>query len=52
VELLGCVPLEISLREGGDRGVPIVLGHPMSASAKALRDIAKAIAKKVQEQDN
>ncbi|MFN5836789.1 MAG: P-loop NTPase, partial [Pseudanabaena sp.] len=52
VELLGCVPLEISLREGGDRGVPIVLGLPMSASAKALRDIAKAIAEKVQEQDN
>jgi ATP-binding protein involved in chromosome partitioning len=48
VELLGCVPLEIGLREGGDRGVPIVLGHPESASAKALRDIAKAIAAKVQ----
>ncbi len=48
VDLLGCVPLEISLREGGDRGVPIVLGHPDSASAKALREIAKAIATKVQ----
>jgi ATP-binding protein involved in chromosome partitioning len=48
VDLLGCVPLEISLREGGDRGVPIVLGHPESASARALRDIAKAIAAKVQ----
>lgn len=48
VELLGCVPLEISLREGGDRGIPIVLGHPESASAKALREIAKAIAAKVQ----
>jgi ATP-binding protein involved in chromosome partitioning len=48
VDLLGCVPLEISLREGGDRGVPIVLGHPESASAKALREIAKAIAAKVQ----
>ncbi len=48
VDLLGCVPLEISLREGGDRGVPIVLGHPDSASAKALREIAKAIAVKVQ----
>ena len=47
VDLLGCVPLEISLREGGDRGVPIVLGHPDSASAKALREIAKAIAVKV-----
>ena len=31
-----------------DRGVPIVLGHPESASAKALREIAKAIAAKVQ----
>jgi len=48
VDLLGCVPLEISLREGGDRGVPIVLGHPESASAKALKEIAKAIAAKVQ----
>ncbi len=47
VDLLGCVPLEISLREGGDRGVPIVLGHPDSASAKALKEIAKAIAAKV-----
>jgi ATP-binding protein involved in chromosome partitioning len=49
IDLLGCVPLEISLREGGDRGVPIVLGHPESASAKALRGIAKAIAAKVQQ---
>jgi len=48
IDLLGCVPLEISLREGGDRGVPIVLGYPESASAKALREIAKAIAAKVQ----
>jgi ATP-binding protein involved in chromosome partitioning len=46
--LLGCVPLEISLREGGDRGVPIVLGHPESASARALQEIAKAIVAKVQ----
>ena len=52
IDLLGCVPLEISLREGGDRGVPIVLGHPESASAKALKEIAKAIAAKIQEQDS
>jgi len=47
--LLGCVPLEISLREGGDRGIPIVLGHPESASAVALRSIAQSIADKVAE---
>jgi ATP-binding protein involved in chromosome partitioning len=52
VDLLGCVPLEISLREGGDRGVPIVLGHPESASAKALRNIAKAIVAKIQDHEH
>ncbi len=45
--LLGCVPLEISLRQGGDRGVPIVVAEPESASAKALKAIALAIAGKV-----
>jgi ATP-binding protein involved in chromosome partitioning len=47
VPLLGCVPIEISLREGGDAGVPIVVGEPESASAKALISIAKTIAAKV-----
>ncbi|MCY7323056.1 MAG: Mrp/NBP35 family ATP-binding protein [Phormidesmis sp. CAN_BIN36] len=47
VPLLGCVPLEIPLREGGDSGVPIVAGDPDSASAKALRAIAQQIAAKV-----
>lgn len=47
VPLLGCVPLEISLREGGDTGLPIVVSSPDSASAKALREIAQKIAAKV-----
>ena len=47
IPLLGCVPLEISLRQGGDRGVPIVVGEPDSASAKALAAIASQIAAKV-----
>lgn len=47
VPLLGCVPLEIALREGGDTGVPIVMAAPESASAKALVAIAKQIAAKV-----
>lgn len=47
IPLLGCVPLEISLREGGDRGTPIVVGEPESASAKALQAIAQQIAAKV-----
>ncbi|MBD2355661.1 Mrp/NBP35 family ATP-binding protein [Tolypothrix sp. FACHB-123] len=47
VPLLGCVPLEISTRVGGDNGVPIVVAEPDSASAKALSAIALSIAGKV-----
>jgi ATP-binding protein involved in chromosome partitioning len=45
--LLGCIPLEMALREGGDRGIPIVVDAPDSASAKALVAIAQQIAAKV-----
>ncbi|MDJ0718431.1 MAG: Mrp/NBP35 family ATP-binding protein, partial [Prochloraceae cyanobacterium] len=44
VPLLGCIPLEISVREGGDEGIPIVINNPESASAKALTKIAQQIA--------
>lgn len=47
VPLLGCIPLEIALREGGDRGVPIVISQPESASAQAIKAIAAQIAAKV-----
>lgn len=47
VPLLGCIPLEISTRVGGDNGVPIVVADPDSASAKALKAIALNIAGKV-----
>lgn len=47
IPLLGCVPLEIALREGGDLGIPIVLAAPESASARALGAIAEQIAAKV-----
>jgi ATP-binding protein involved in chromosome partitioning len=45
--LLGCVPLEMQLREGGDTGVPIVVGAPDSASAQALTKIAQQVAARV-----
>lgn len=47
IPLLGCIPLEIALREGGDVGIPIVVGNADSASAIALRKIAQQIAAKV-----
>ena len=47
IPLLGCVPLEIVVREGGDVGTPVVIAEPDSASAKALTAIAEQIAAKV-----
>lgn len=47
VPLLGCVPLEIPVREGGDRGLPIVIAEPQSASAQALIKIAQQVAARV-----
>lgn len=47
VPLLGKVPLEMPVREGGDSGLPIVLSAPESAAAIALMDIAKQTAAKI-----
>jgi ATP-binding protein involved in chromosome partitioning len=47
VPLLGKVPLEMHVREGGDNGLPIVLSQPESASAMALMDIARQAAAKI-----
>ncbi len=47
VPLLGRVPLEISLRQGGDVGLPIVLSDPDSAAAQELTAIAQRVAGKV-----
>jgi ATP-binding protein involved in chromosome partitioning len=44
IPLLGQVPLESEVREGGDIGLPITVTHPNSASAKAFLEIATRIA--------
>ena len=43
VPLLGSVPIDPRLREGGDTGMPIVLAHPDSPSAVALRSIGSEL---------
>ncbi|MBW8730928.1 MAG: Mrp/NBP35 family ATP-binding protein [Terrabacter sp.] len=43
VELLGQIPLDTRLREGGDNGTPVVLGDPDTAAAVALRGIARSL---------
>ncbi len=46
VPLLGQVPLDVTLREGGDTGRPVVLSHPDSPAATALRGIARQLARR------
>jgi ATP-binding protein involved in chromosome partitioning len=43
VPLLGQVPLDMSLREAGDGGLPVVLAAPDSPAAVVLRDVARRL---------
>ncbi|MGH9903923.1 MAG: Mrp/NBP35 family ATP-binding protein, partial [Pyrinomonadaceae bacterium] len=47
VPFLGAVPLGLEVREGGDRGVPVVVGHPESPQADAFRRVAEEVARRV-----
>jgi ATP-binding protein involved in chromosome partitioning len=47
IPLLGQIPIEIAVREGGDEGRPITIASPDSASARALADIAGKVAQRV-----
>lgn len=44
VPLLGQIPLDQRVREGGDAGAPVVLSDPGSAAALALEAVAAALA--------
>src|SRR5262249_36715007 len=45
VPLLGRVPLDPAIREGGDRGQPVTLTHPDAPSARVFFEIADALLK-------
>jgi ATP-binding protein involved in chromosome partitioning len=47
VPFLGRIPLYAPVRTGGDAGVPIVIGDPASAAAKALSSAAERVAQQV-----
>ncbi|MEU5865720.1 MULTISPECIES: Mrp/NBP35 family ATP-binding protein [unclassified Nonomuraea] len=46
VPLLGQVPIDLRLREGGDEGKPLVLTDPDSPAAAELRKIAAGLSKR------
>jgi len=47
VPYLGAIPLESAIREDADAGVPVVVSHPETAGAQALRKVASAVAARV-----
>ena len=44
---LGSIPLEAEVRKGGDSGQPIVVAHPESEAARAIRQISRDVAARV-----
>ena len=46
VPLLGRIPFDVRLREGGDSGQPLVLAEPSAPAAEVLRGIAQRIGKR------
>lgn len=44
IRFLGDVPLDLAIREGGDQGVPIVVGQPDSPQAEALLAVSRNVA--------
>jgi ATP-binding protein involved in chromosome partitioning len=46
VPLMGRVPFDVRLREGGDAGVPLVAADPQSPAGFAIIEIADLLAEK------
>lgn len=44
IDFLGEIPIEPTVREGADRGVPVVAGAPDTKSAEAIEHIARNVA--------
>ncbi len=44
IKFLGEVPIDLAIREGGDRGVPVVAGLPGSPQAEAFVALARNVA--------
>jgi ATP-binding protein involved in chromosome partitioning len=44
IRFLGEVPIDLAIREGGDRGVPIVAGAPDSPQAQAFLSVSRNVA--------
>jgi ATP-binding protein involved in chromosome partitioning len=46
VPLLGQIPIDQAVREGGDSGLPVILAEPGSAASAAIGSVADALAQR------
>lgn len=51
IPFLGELPLELKVRQGGDRGIPIVVGLPDSGEAQAFLEIARTVAGRISQEN-
>jgi ATP-binding protein involved in chromosome partitioning len=47
VPFIGAIPMDPAVREGGDKGVPVIISHPDSPVSKALRFVAEDVAARI-----
>lgn len=47
IPFLGEVPIGLEVREGGDKGTPVVVSHPESPQAAAFRKVAEEVARQI-----
>jgi len=51
VDLLGEIPLDVAIRQGGDEGIPVVEGQPENEQSKAFMAIAERISSSLKSKD-
>jgi ATP-binding protein involved in chromosome partitioning len=51
IAFLGELPLDLKTRQGGDRGIPVVMGHPDSLEAQKFMEIARVVAGRISQEN-
>jgi ATP-binding protein involved in chromosome partitioning len=51
ISFLGEIPLELKIRIGGDRGLPVTVGHPESAESKSFMELAQRVAARISQEN-
>jgi ATP-binding protein involved in chromosome partitioning len=52
IAFLGEIPLELRIRQGGDRGLPVTVGHLESAESAAFMQVAQKVAARISQENS